>query len=87
VHSGAEPNCSVDGELPDAGILSSMNLSHPPLLSYALTAAFLTQTVQLDDSTVKFEIWCVDRATPCKNTAREIVLTINLKRSLLLLSF
>ena len=27
------------------------------ILFFSLSAAFLTQTVQLDDSTVKFEIW------------------------------
>jgi len=30
------------------------------LLHYSFTAAFLTQTVQLDDATVKFEIWYVE---------------------------
>ena len=29
----------------------------PPPLSHPISAAFLTQTVNLDDTTVKFEIW------------------------------
>ena len=35
-------------------------ISSPIFFLYcAFTAAFLTQTVQLDDATVKFEIWYV----------------------------
>ena len=50
-----------------AAISTVTLVSHAFLSCISSTAAFLTQTVQLDDSTVKFEIWYVLRCTELKD--------------------
>ena len=52
-----------------------------------VAAAFLTQTVQLDDATVKFEIWVRDvscvHSSPCSGTRRCVLIQLPISFSTL----